>query len=208
MPMPGGMTPPTFASFMTMWVVMMLAMMLPPLVPALARYRRSLRGSPDPLGPATALLGAGYYLVWSAAGLVAYGAGAAAAAAEQAWPGLGRLVPVATAAVLLVAGAVQLTPWKRGHLARCRGCALPRSPDPWEAGRHGARLGVQCVLCCAGFMAVLLVTGMMRLETIALVAAAITVERVVPWPAHAAGAFGVAMLAAGAFALARSLGVA
>jgi predicted metal-binding membrane protein len=204
--MSGGMAPPAFASFMAMWVVMMLGMMLPPLVPALARYRRSLHGSAVPLGPPTALVGAGYYLVWSAAGLVAYGAGAAVAAAEHAWPGLGRLVPVATGAVLLVAGAVQLTPWKRGHLARCRECTVPESPDAWQAGRHGVHLGVQCVLCCTGFMIVLLATGMMRLGTIALVAGAITVERVVPWPDRTARALGVTILAVGTFVLVRGLG--
>ena len=51
-------------SFMGMWVVMMSAMMLPGLVPALLRYRASLRvpGTVH-LNATTALAGAGYFFV-------------------------------------------------------------------------------------------------------------------------------------------------
>ena len=52
------------ASFMGMWVVMMAAMMLPALVPALLRYRLSLRGRDTiHLNALTALAGAGYFFV-------------------------------------------------------------------------------------------------------------------------------------------------
>jgi len=206
MPMPGSVTLSAAASFMGTWVVMMVAMMLPPLVPALARYRRSRRVSVGHLGAATVLVGAGYYAVWSAVGLVAYLAGVTVAAAERSWPGLEQSVPLAVGAVLLIAGAVQLTAWKRRHLMRCRQCEATGSADVWDAGRHGIRLGGQCALCCTGFMTVLLVTGMMRLETIVLVAAAVTLERVAPWPERTARALGVVIVAAGVFVLARGLG--
>jgi predicted metal-binding membrane protein len=207
MPMAGGVTLSAITSFMETWVAMMAAMMLPPLVPALARYRRSFRASGVRGGTPTALVGAGYYLVWSAVGLVAYFAGVAVAALEQSWPGFAPLVPVATGIVLLAAGLLQLTAWKQHHLARCRECASTGSADAWDAGRHGVRLGMECVLCCTGFMTVLLVTGMMRLGTIALVAAAITLERVAPWPERTARALGAVILAVGALTLARGLGM-
>jgi predicted metal-binding membrane protein len=206
MPMPGGLTLSAAASFMATWVMMMVVMMLPPLAPALARYRGSLRGPQVRLGRPTALVGAGYYLVWSAVGLMAYLASVTVATAERSWPGLARFSPVATGCVVLVAGCVQLTAWKRGQLARCRDCEAPRSADARDAWGHGVRLGMHCVLCCTGFMTVLLATGMMRLGTIALVAAAITVERVGPWPAATARALGIAMVGVGVVVLARSLG--
>ena len=74
--------------------------------------------------------------------------------------------------------------------------------------RHGLESGVACALCCAGFMTVLLVAGVMDLRVMAVVAAAITFERLAPWPAFAARAAGVLAVAAGAFALVRALGAA
>src|ERR1700733_11845694 len=89
MPMPGGWTmsmswmrmpgqswPGAAASFLGMWVVMMVAMMLPSLVPMLSCYRQSLsRTSQTRLGSLTALVGVGYFFVWAAFGMVAYPAG-------------------------------------------------------------------------------------------------------------------------------------
>jgi predicted metal-binding membrane protein len=73
MPMPGGLTisqawvrmpgqtwPGTAASFVGMWVVMMVAMMLPSLVPMLWRYRQAVAGTGETrLAALTALAGAG-----------------------------------------------------------------------------------------------------------------------------------------------------
>jgi hypothetical protein len=59
-----------------MWVVMMAAMMLPSLVPMLSRYRRTIGGAEN-LGGLTALVGAGYFLVWSTWGIAAFPLGVA-----------------------------------------------------------------------------------------------------------------------------------
>src|SRR5260370_40652344 len=94
MPMPGGWTmsmawmrmpgqtwPGAAASFLGMWVVMMVAMMLPSLVPMLWRYRQAVgRTSETLLGPLTALVGAGYFFVWTAVGMAAFPLGVALAA--------------------------------------------------------------------------------------------------------------------------------
>jgi predicted metal-binding membrane protein len=196
MPMSGGQTA---AAWMGVWVVMMVAMMTPALVLVLTRYRRSVPG------PGVALVGTGYYVVWSLVGGAVYLIGLAVAGAEQRWPELVRFVPVAAGTTLLLAGCVQLTGWKRRQLARCRDCAPPSAADAWNAAGHGLRLGVNCALCCTGFMTVLLVTGMMRLVTIVLVAAAITAERLAPAPARTARALGAAILVVGTVAVVRSL---
>jgi predicted metal-binding membrane protein len=61
MPMPGQTWPGAAASFLGMWVVMMVAMMLPSLVPTLWRYRQAVgRTSETRLGRLTALVGVGY----------------------------------------------------------------------------------------------------------------------------------------------------
>ena len=52
MPMPGGWTwPGAAASFLGMWVVMMVAMMLPSLVPMLWRYRQAVPASAGNVRP-------------------------------------------------------------------------------------------------------------------------------------------------------------
>src|SRR6266513_1719947 len=65
MRMPGQTWPGAAASFLGMWAVMMVAMMLPSLVPMLWRYRQAVgRTGERRLGRLTALVGVGYFLVW------------------------------------------------------------------------------------------------------------------------------------------------
>lgn len=172
------------ASFMGMWVVMMAAMMLPSLVPMLLNYRRSLRVLDDTrLEGLTALAGAAYFFVWTLFGTVAYALGVGLATAEMGSSGLARFVPIATGAVLLLAGSIQLTKWKVRQLEDCRNarvCELPA--NAWSAWRHGLHRGVNCSLCCSAFMIILLVGGVMNLGLMAILTAAITVERLAPWP--------------------------
>ncbi len=184
--MPGQNWLTAAAMFLGMWVVMMVAMMLPPLMPTLWSYRRSIRGLAEVrLGGLTALAGAGYFFVWAALGAVAYILGGVLTAAEMRWLALARYVPVATGAVLLLAGWFQFTTWK--------------------AWRKGLRWGVDCGLCCCGFMVVLLVTDVMNLAAMAMLATAITIERLVQKPERAARVAGIAMIAAGVYVMERAM---
>src|SRR3989440_997255 len=197
MPMPGGWTMSmtwmrmpgqtwrgAAASFLGMWVVMMVAMMLPSLVPMLWRYRQAVgRTGETRLGLLTALVGVGYFFVWTVFGMAAFPLGVALAAVEMQQPALARAVPTAVGVVVLMAGSLQLTAWKARHLACCREAAGRGRTLPADAGtawRHGLRLGLHCSQCCAGLMAVLLVIGVMDPRAMAVVAAAITVQRLAP----------------------------
>jgi predicted metal-binding membrane protein len=223
MPMPGGWTmsmawmrmpgqtwPGAAASFVGMWIVMMVAMMLPSVVPMLWRYRQAVvRTGETRLGRLTVLVGAGYFFVWTMAGLAAFPLGVALAAIEMQQPALARSVPVVVGVVVLIAGALQFTAWKAHYLACCRGTAGYGNTLPVEAGtawRHGLRLGLHCSYCCAGPMAILLVIGVMELRVMAVVAAAITIERLVPAGERIARAIGVVIIGAGLFLIARSAG--
>jgi predicted metal-binding membrane protein len=73
--------------------------------------------------------------------------------------------------------------------------------------KHGLRLGLHCSYCCAGLMAILLVTGVMDLRMMAVVAAAITVERLAPAGERIAQAIGVVVVGAGLFLIARATGL-
>jgi predicted metal-binding membrane protein len=208
MRMPGQSWPGAAAAFLGMWVVMMVAMMLPSLVPMLWRYRQAVdRTAATRLGRLTALVGVGYVLVWTVAGMVVFPPGVALAAMAMQQPALAHAVPIAVGVVVLIAGALQFTAWKARHLACCReapGRTLPA--DAGTAWRHGLRLGLHCCHCCAGLMAILLVMGIMDLRAMAAVGAAITAERLAPAGERVARAIGVVVVGAGVLLVARAAG--
>jgi predicted metal-binding membrane protein len=88
-------------SFLGMWVVMMVAMMLPSFVLMLWRYRQTVfRTKETRLGPLTALVSLGYFFVWTLIGLTLFPLGVALAAFEIELPALARAVPVTVAVVV------------------------------------------------------------------------------------------------------------
>jgi len=224
MPMPGGWTMSmawmrtpgqawlgAAAAFLGMWIVMMVAMMLPSLMPMLWRYRQAVgRTGETRLGRLTALVGVGYFFVWTVFGMAIFPLGVALAATEMQLPALARAVPIAVGAVVLIAGALQFTAWKAHHLACCReapgrGSALPA--DAGTAWRHGLRLGLHCTYCCADLMAILLVIGVMDLRAMAVVTVAITVERLAPAGERVARAIGAIVVGAGLVLIAHAAGL-
>jgi predicted metal-binding membrane protein len=190
-----------------MWVVMMVAMMLPSLVPMLWRYRETVaREGTMRLGRLTVLVSVGYFLVWTLFGMALFPLGVVLAAVEMQRPALARAVPIAVGGVMLVAGALQFTASKANQLACCReapGRGRRLSADSGTAWRYGLRLGLHCSYCCAGLTAILLSLGVMDLRAMAVVTAAITVERLAPTGERVARAIGVVVVGAGLFLIAR-----
>ncbi len=224
MPMPGGWTmsmawmrmpgqtwPDAAASFLGMWVVMMVAMMLPSLVPMLWRYRQAVGRTGDArMGRLTTLVGMGYFFVWTVFGMAAFPLGAALTAVEMRLPALARAAPIAAGVVVLIAGSLQFTAWKARHLSCCReapGCDRTLPADAGTAWRHGLRLGLHCSHCCAGLMAILLVIGVMDLRAMTVMAVAITVERLAPAGERVARAIGAIVVGTGLFLTARAAGL-
>ncbi|MGH8264578.1 MAG: DUF2182 domain-containing protein [Steroidobacteraceae bacterium] len=201
MRMPGQTWSGAATTFLGMWIVMMVAMMLPSLAPALWRYRQSVSRAGEPrIGRLTALVGAGYFAVWTALGMVAFPLGVALATIEMEQPALARVVPTAVGVVVVTAGLLQFTAWKARQLACCRevpGCGRNLPADARTAWRHGLRLGLRCARCCAGLTATLLVIGIMDLGAMAVVTAVITVERLAPAGERVARAVGAVVVAAG-----------
>ena len=211
MRMPGQTWPGAAASFIGMWVVMMMAMMLPSLVPMLWRYRQAVGSTGETrLGRLTAIVGMGYFFVWTLFGMAAFPLGVALAAVEMQQSALAHAVPIAAGVVVLIAGALQLTAWKARHLAYCReapGRAHTLPADAGTAWRHGLRLGLHCSLCCVGLMAILLVIGVVDLRAMAVVATAITVERLAPAGERVARGTGAVVVGAGLLLIARAAGL-
>ncbi|HXH40087.1 MAG TPA: DUF2182 domain-containing protein [Thermoanaerobaculia bacterium] len=166
-----------------MWAAMMVPMMLPSLVPRLREFR------PRRLA---LIVACGYFVVWTVCGAVLY-------PPTMQWP----IAPYA-GMVLVGAGFIQLSPWKARQLDRCRASAP--ADDARSAWRQGLRMGIDCILCCAGYTMILLATDIMNLAVMIVMTAAITIERLAPWPARVARTFGVILIAAGIFMLYRLAG--
>jgi predicted metal-binding membrane protein len=208
MPMPGQTWAGAAASFVGMWVLMMVPMMLPSLTPMLGRYRQVVAGTVDTpvgrtqIGWLIALAGVGYFFVWMVIGMLTFPLGAALAAVEMQQPAVARVVPLAVGVIVLLTGALQFTAWKARQLACCRagpgrGCAL--SAGAGTAWRHGVRLGLQCSRCCGGLMLIPLLIGAMDLRSMVVVTAGITVERFAPAGERVARAIGVVVVGVGLF---------
>ncbi|NKZ06887.1 DUF2182 domain-containing protein [Actinomadura latina] len=168
--------------FLGTWLVMMAAMMLPAVTPVIVRIDRLLRGRGGP-GTTAYTLATGYLAVWAAAGVAAYGLFLAFQPAMAA--GDPAEAVRAGAAVLLLAGAYQLTPLKGACLRLCRSplAVVVRHGERITAGPRGALLvgvrhGAFCLGCCWALMAVLLAAGMMSLVWMGAIAAVILVEKV------------------------------
>jgi predicted metal-binding membrane protein len=193
----------TFGWFIATWLVMMAAMMLPALTPALSRSlpagaRTDLRRV---LAPAGFVIG--YLVVWVAAGGVAYGllrAGRALVGNTFEWHSAGRWLSVA---VVAFAAAYQLSPPKRRWLARCRAefLAPEEAPTgrPADSVRSGLRAGGRCLGSSWALMLVLFALGAMSLVWMAVVAVLIAAERLLPAvrAARVASAGALAVLAVG-----------
>jgi predicted metal-binding membrane protein len=101
MRMPGQTWPTATASFLGMWVVMMVAMMLPSLVPMLRRYRIAVgTAGVGRLGRLTLRVGAGYFLVWTLLGVVAPAGERVARGTGAVFAGVGFLLLLRAAGLL------------------------------------------------------------------------------------------------------------
>jgi predicted metal-binding membrane protein len=156
------------------------------------------------------VVGAGYFAVWAACGAVVFPLGVAVASLEMQLAPLARAVPATVGVVVLAAGLLQLTPWKARQLACCRSSPhvdRPLPPDVGTAWRSGLRLGVDCVACCVGPTAILLVAGVMDLWVMAVVTAAISAERLAPAGVRVARALGLGAAAVGLILVVRAAAI-
>ncbi len=192
------------AWFVGVWVTMTAAMMLPSTAPMVTGVRRAAagRGSRPAPSATTALFVGGYLLAWTAYGLLAYGVFRILEAHHPAWIAWDRGGPALAGAAVVAAGLYQLTPLKRACLRHCR-TPLHFVMHRWREGHAGAvAMGVEhggwCVGCCAGLMLALFAVGVMSLWWMAVVAAVIFAEKVLPSGERLAVPVALCLLALGA----------
>jgi len=184
MPMTSAWTGQQVVLMWTMWSVMMAGMMLPSAAPMISAYSRTIHSGTRGLHGSTVMFVAGYLATWS---------GFAVLATAAQWvlhdAALVNTMGASTSrwlggALLLVAGAYQFTGSKQACLRQCRS-PVGFLMTFWRNGRAGALIlgmhhGVVCVGCCWALMAVLFVLGVMNLWWIALLAAGVLLEKLIP----------------------------
>lgn len=169
--------------FIALWIAMMVAMMFPsaaPMIMIFARVSSAKREQGRAFVP-TWVFVAGYLLIWTAFGVVAY---AGAVAADSIGSGHDWFMQngARLAGLLLVAaGAYQLTPLKRACLSQCRS-PLAFVMTSWRDGYAGAvRMGLShgayCLGCCWLLFVILFPLGMMNIAILGVVTLVIFGEK-------------------------------
>ena len=192
----------SFALLLAMWIVMMVAMMLPTASPMILAYASlARRQNASQVGVSVPALVLGYLAAWIsfstlAAGLdwaLQQGAWVSAAGQSRSFFFSGTL--------LILAGIFQWTPLKTACLSACRS-PLALMLTEWRAGtwgafRMGVRHGLFCVGCCWALMGLMWVAGMLNLLWLAALTLYMLAEKVLPGAERWSRGVGVASVLAG-----------
>jgi predicted metal-binding membrane protein len=212
MAMPVAFSPWTAADFalnVAIWWVMMPGMMLPsaaPMILTFATVNRRKRTRGQPFVP-TAVFTTGYLTAWGLFGIAATLADWGLEQTALMSPMTQRLTPALGAALIVVAGVYQLTPFKYVCLTHCRS-PLAFVLHHWRDGQAGAlRMGfdhgLYCLGCCWFLMALLFAAGTMSLLWMAAITAFVLAEKLFPAGQRIARVSGLAMIAFGLYLLSR-----
>jgi predicted metal-binding membrane protein len=165
--------------YLGIWVTMTAAMMLPSAAPTVLLFATLSRGV------RTWIFVAGYVAAWTVYGLVAYGLFRLVTSLGAGWLAWDRVGPYASAGAIAAAGIYQLTPLKAICLRHCRSplhfVMRARRDRGLGALRMGLAHGLYCVGCCSGLMVILFALGLMSVVWMALVAALVFAEKVLPY---------------------------
>ena len=193
--------------FLTIWVVMMVAMMFPTAASMILTFHK-VQASKRQRGEAfvaTWVFVAAYLLVWTLSGIAAY----AGALAAETLAARTSLSPAGAAriggAILIVAGVYQLTPFKDRCLSKCR-TPISFIMTSWHDGVAGAlRMGLvhgfYCLGCCWLLFVILFPLGIMNIAAMAVITLVVFAEKTAPWGRSVARTTAAALVAYGAMVL-------
>ena len=185
-----------------MWAVMMVGMMAVPALPMLLLFAGMHSQRPErDVVPAVPSFGLGYLVVWLAFSAVATAAQWALHERALLSSTMATSSTVVAGAILVAAGAYQLTPLKAGCLVRCRS-PLGFLMSNWRDGSGGAfrmgfRHGIFCLGCCWALMTVLFVVGVMNLAWVGVLTLFILAEKLGPAGARISRAGGAILILLG-----------
>ena len=194
-----------------MWTVMMIAMMTPSAAPMVLTYTKITHQEHADLKPVqgTAVFFFGYLLIWTLFSAAATLAQGGLHAATLLSPMMETTSPILGGIILIAAGIFQFTPLKQACLSHCR-TPLGYFMTEWRDGKWGAlvmgvRHGAFCVGCCWLIMALLFVAGVMNLFWIAVIAAYVLAEKLIPGGHKLSYGIGALMVGWGVWMIAGAL---
>ncbi len=202
----------TTTLFVTGWLLMTVAMMLPTSLPLILLFHRITNSRPNReflIG----LLLLGYLAVWSAFGVAAHvmDFGIHRLVESHAW--LHANSWTVAALPLLTAGIYQFTPLKYVCLDKCRS---PYSfvVEHWrgrnamgESLKLGLHHGLFCVGCCWSLMLLMFAVSVGNLVWMLVLGILMGAEKNLPWGRRLSTPIGVVLLTAGVTVVAMNLGV-
>ncbi len=191
------------ALFLSIWVVMMVAMMFPTAAPMILMFAR-VQGDKRQNGRAfvpTWVFVSAYLLIWTLFGVLAYVCAVWAEGLAQQVPWLIANAARLGGAVLVLAGLYQLSPLKRSCLAKCRS-PLDFIFSSWRDGyvgsfRMGLEHGIYCLGCCWLLFVIFFPLGMMNVAAMAMVTLLIFAEKSLPLGQRIAQVAALALIAYG-----------
>ncbi|WPU91560.1 DUF2182 domain-containing protein [Mucilaginibacter sabulilitoris] len=204
MPMPGQGWASSAITFLLMWESMMIAMMLPSAVPMLLRHGRTQNHERQLSACLSMLqLASGYFFVWLLIGILVAGVGMALGQLMMESSAFSKTIPLLSGLALVLAGIIQLSPWKMRGLRQCRVMtARLKNQSKWHIGLNE---GISCAICCSGPMLILLVIGVMNIFVMVLVTVIIALEKLLPKPGLVISASGFAAIGFGLVTTVNSL---
>ena len=188
-----------------MWILMMVAMMLPAALPMVLTFDAERARAPAQHRGRLAAFVVGYLVVWVVFSALMTLAQWGLLEVRLISPMMASRSPLFGASLLIAAGAFQFTPLKDACLSTCRS-PLSFIVTEWRPGVRGAwvmglRHGLFCTGCCWLLMALLFLLGVMNLLWIAALAVFVLLEKTWPRARWISPASGVLLIAWGAVLL-------
>jgi predicted metal-binding membrane protein len=193
----GPPAPVAIGAFAVGWVLMVVAVLVPSVLPAVRQCGRATAAWSNPERGPLAFIG-GYLAVWVVFGLALLVFDHGVHTVADAVPWLGDRPWLVSAATLALAGGYELTRTKDRWLDRCRSAEVRFRPAEqslvvvFDAGRN---VGAASLVACWGLMLVMFAEGVADLGVMAALAVTIGYEVRGRHGAAAAKAAGVVLLA-------------
>jgi predicted metal-binding membrane protein len=185
--------------YVTGWLLMSAAMMLPTAFPLLSIFARLTAQRPD-RGRLMALVVFGYLLVWGVFGLLVHGLDEGLHAAVAGVPWLTFNAWIVGVAVLAVAGAFQFSALKYHCLDKCR-TPLSFVIEHWrgrgtrrQALLLGVHHGLFCAGCCWAIMLLMFVVGTGSVGWMLALGAVMAIEKNASWGRKLSAPLGISLL--------------
>jgi predicted metal-binding membrane protein len=184
-----------------MWVVMMIAMMLPSAIPMILLHQRMIIKNKKPFENLSFILS--YLFIW-----VLFSVGAVAIQYISQVNGVLdasslTVSKIISIGLLVLAGGFQFTALKKTCLTKCR---TPAGffMGYWQSGvlgafKMGTKHGLFCLGCCWAIMLLLFVGGVMNLSWVLLLTIAVVVEKTLPAGDLISKIIGVVLIMGAAF---------